>query len=52
MTSGPLTWDAKPDEGPNGSDATPFPEENVVMTVLGGRPLEGRRHMSNLGPRI
>jgi hypothetical protein len=52
MTSGSLTWDAKPDEGPNGSDATPFPEENVVMTVLGGRPLEGRRHMSNLGPRI
>jgi hypothetical protein len=29
MTSGSLTWGTKPDEGLDGSDATPFPKENV-----------------------
>jgi hypothetical protein len=45
MTSGSLTWGAIPDEGPDGSDTAPFPEENAVMTVFEGRPLVGRRHM-------
>jgi hypothetical protein len=41
MTSGSLTWGADPDEGPHGSDATPFPKENTIMTVLEGRLLFG-----------
>jgi hypothetical protein len=52
VTLGSLAWGAKPDEGPDGSDTAPFPEENVVMTVFMGRPLLGRRCMSSLGPRI
>jgi hypothetical protein len=38
MTSGSLTWEAEPDEGPEGSDAMPFPEENAVMMILEGCP--------------
>jgi hypothetical protein len=52
MTSLSLTWGTEPDEGPDGSDVAPFPEENVIMMVFGGRPLAGRRHMSSLGARI
>jgi hypothetical protein len=52
MTSGSLTWGAKPNEGPDGSDTAPFPEENAIMTVCEGRPLVGRYRMSSLGPRI
>jgi hypothetical protein len=52
MTTGSLTWGAEPDEVPDGSDVAPFIEENAIMTVLGGAPLEGRHCMSSLGPRI
>jgi hypothetical protein len=52
MTSGSLTWGTEPDEGPEGSDATPFPEENAVMVVISGRPPSGRHRMSNLSPRV
>jgi hypothetical protein len=52
MTSGSLSWGTKPDEGPDGSDTTPFPEENVVMMVFMGCPIVGRRRMSSLGPGI
>jgi hypothetical protein len=38
MTSGTLTWGAELDEGPNGSNTMPFPEENAVMMVFEGRP--------------
>jgi hypothetical protein len=51
MTSGSLTWCAELDKGSNESDMTPFPEENTVMTVYGGRPLLGRYHVSSLSPR-
>jgi hypothetical protein len=36
MTSGSLTWGAKLDEGPDGSNTTPLPEERAIMTVYGG----------------
>jgi hypothetical protein len=52
MTSESLSWGAGTSEGPDGSDIAPFPEENAVMMVVGGCPLEGRHHMSKLGPRI
>jgi hypothetical protein len=52
MTLGSLTWGTEPSEGSDGSDATPFPKEFAVIMVLGECPLEGRRHMSSLGPRI
>jgi hypothetical protein len=32
-----LTWGAELDEGPDGSDTTPFPGENAVLMVYGGR---------------
>jgi hypothetical protein len=35
LTSRSLTWGTKPDEGPNGSDATPFPEENAMIPFSG-----------------
>jgi hypothetical protein len=38
MTSRSLTWGSEPSEGPDGSDAAPFPEENAIMKVLVGRP--------------
>jgi hypothetical protein len=38
MTLGSLTWGTESSEGPNGSDAAPFPEENDIMMVLGERP--------------
>jgi hypothetical protein len=38
MTSGSLNWAAELDEGPNGSDATPFPRENAILTVYKGHP--------------
>jgi hypothetical protein len=53
MTSGSLTWEAEPDEGPEGSDAMPFPEENAVMMILEGcPPPSGRRRMCSLSPRV
>jgi hypothetical protein len=52
ITSKSLAWVTKPNKGSDGSDAVPFPEENVVMTVFEGRPLVGRHRMSSLGPRI
>jgi hypothetical protein len=48
MTSGYLTWGAELDKGPDRSDMTPFLEENIIMMVYGGRPLSGRRRVSNL----
>jgi hypothetical protein len=42
MTTGSLIWGAKLDEGSDGSDTLPFPKENAIMTVYGGRPLSGR----------
>jgi hypothetical protein len=50
-TLGTLTWGAKLEKGPNGSDMMAFHEENTIMTVYRGRLLSGRRHMSNLSPR-
>jgi hypothetical protein len=35
VTSLSLTWGTKPDEGPNGSDATPFPKENAMIPFSG-----------------
>jgi hypothetical protein len=51
MTSRLLTWGAELNEGSNGSDTTPFPRENVILTVYRGRPPLGRRRVSNLSPR-
>jgi hypothetical protein len=51
MTSRSLTSVAEIDEEPDGRDTTPFPEENVVMTVYGGHPSLGRCRMSNLSPK-
>jgi hypothetical protein len=33
MTSGPLTWGTELNEGLVGSDTTPFPKENAIMTA-------------------
>jgi hypothetical protein len=52
MTSGSFTWGAEPNEGPNGSDTTPFPKENAIIMVFRGCPLVGRHRMSSLGPGI
>jgi hypothetical protein len=41
MTSGSLTWGAELDEMPDGSNTTPFSEENTVMMVYGGCPCWG-----------
>jgi hypothetical protein len=41
MTSGSITWGAELDEGPDGSDMTPFPEKNVIMTLYGDAPHRG-----------
>jgi hypothetical protein len=41
MTSGSLTWGAKLGEDPGESDTTPFPRENIVKAVYGGRPHQG-----------
>jgi hypothetical protein len=41
MTLGSITWGAEPDEGPDGSDTTPFPEENAIMTSTGDTPHRG-----------
>jgi hypothetical protein len=38
MTSWTLTWGVELDEGPNESDKSSFPEENIAVTVYGGRP--------------
>jgi hypothetical protein len=38
MTSGSLDWGAKPDKGPDGSDAAPFPKENTIMIAFEGCP--------------
>jgi hypothetical protein len=52
MTSGSLTWGAKPEEGSDESNTVPFPEANAIMMIFEGCPLVGRRRMSSLGPRI
>jgi hypothetical protein len=41
MTLGSITWGAEPDEGSDGSDMTPFPEENAIMTSTGDAPHRG-----------
>jgi hypothetical protein len=51
MTSGSLTWAAELIEGPDGSNMTPFPEENVVMMVYEWWPPSGRYRMSKLSPK-
>jgi hypothetical protein len=51
MTSGSLTWGAELDEGLDGSDMMPFPEENAVMMLYGGRPPSGRRRVTRLSPK-
>jgi hypothetical protein len=38
MTLGFLTLGVELNEGPDGSDTTPFPRENDVLTVYGGCP--------------
>jgi hypothetical protein len=42
-------YGAELDDGPNGSDTTPLPKENIVMTVYRA-PTHWRR-MSSLSPR-
>jgi hypothetical protein len=37
----------KLDEVPDEGDVTPFPEEDMIMTIYDGRPLLGMRRMSN-----
>jgi hypothetical protein len=46
--SGSLTWAMKLDEDPSKSNTMPFPREDAVMIVYGGRPPPKRRCMSNL----
>jgi hypothetical protein len=41
MTSRSITWGAELDEGPDGRDTSPFPEENTVLIVYGGCPRWG-----------
>jgi hypothetical protein len=41
MTSGSLTWGVELIEDPGGSNTIPFPGENIVMMVYGGRPPTG-----------
>jgi hypothetical protein len=50
MTSGYFTWGMELNEGSDGSDTMPFPEENAVMTVYKGRPPSRRCRVSNLSP--
>jgi hypothetical protein len=45
MTSRSLTWGTELDEGPNGTDIMPFPRENAIWTVYGGRPHWGTPHV-------
>jgi hypothetical protein len=52
IISGSLIWGTELNEGPDGSDTTPFPMENVIIMVYRGCPPSGRRRMSSLGPRI
>jgi hypothetical protein len=51
MTSGSLNWGAELNEGPDRSDVMPFPRENAILVVYGGRRPLGRRRMSNARPR-
>jgi hypothetical protein len=51
MTSGSLTRGAELDEGPDGSNMTPFTKENAIRTVHGGCPPSGRCRVSSLSPR-
>jgi hypothetical protein len=48
MTSGSLTRGIEVDEVPDEGDTTPFPREDVIMTIYDGRPLLGMCRMSNL----
>jgi hypothetical protein len=41
MTSGSLTWGVELIEDTGGSNTIPFPGENIVMMVYGGRPPSG-----------
>jgi hypothetical protein len=50
MTSGSLTWGAKLDEGPNGSDTTPFWGKCYPDSLWRTPPL-GRCCVSSLSPR-
>jgi hypothetical protein len=45
-----LTRGTKLDEDPGGSDTMPFPKEDAVMTVYGGRPPPRRCHVSTMSP--
>jgi hypothetical protein len=45
-----LTRGTKLDEDPGGSDTMPFPREDVVMTVYGGRSPPRRCHVSTMSP--
>jgi hypothetical protein len=51
MASGSLTWGVELDEGLDRSDTTPFPEQNVIMMVYGGRPPLGRLRVFNLSSK-
>jgi hypothetical protein len=51
MISGSLTRGTELEEDPGGSDTMPFPREDAIMTVYGGRPPPRRCHMSTLCPR-
>jgi hypothetical protein len=51
ITSGFLIWGAELNENLGSSDTMPFPRENTIMMVHGGRPPPGMRYMSNLSPR-
>jgi hypothetical protein len=41
MTSGSLTRDKELEEDSGKSDVTPFPRNDMVKMVCGGRPLRG-----------
>jgi hypothetical protein len=51
MISRSLTWGTELDEDSGRSDMIPFPGEDAVMMVYGGRPPPRRHRMSNLSLR-
>jgi hypothetical protein len=50
MVSGSLTRGMELDEDLDGSDAMPFPGEDMVMMAYDGHPPSGRCHITNLSP--
>jgi hypothetical protein len=52
MTSRSLTWGTRLDEGPDRNDATSFPEENAIMTILKGHLPSRSCRKSSLSPRV